>query len=320
MAYLRGVREVPEDFGPSVVTIGKFDGVHIGHRAVIARLRAEADARDLPAVALTFDRNPLALLAPDRAPVSLVSPEQRAELLRDAGVDTVVELPFDRDFAAQTPGAFVEQILVGLLGAAVVLVGSDFRFGHRGSGTLPLLRVFAAERGFEVVEVGDVAAGLGAEGGRRVSSSLIRELLDEGRVREATVLLARAPTVRGTVVRGFQRGRQLGYPTANLSRDHEGYLPGDGVYASRASIDGGAAMDAATSIGNNPTFEGVPDRTLEAHVLDRDLDLYDRTMEVAFVDHIRPMRRFEDMGALTTQMRSDESAIRRILGDPSSVR
>lgn len=315
MAYYRGTGEVPDRFGPSVVTIGKFDGVHIGHRAVVSRVRDEADARGLPAVALTFDRHPLSLLAPDRAPAALVSTTQRAELLQDAGVDVVVELPFDRDFAARTPLAFVEGVLVQLLNATAVLVGADFRFGHRGQGTVPLLRRLGAEFGFEVLEVGDVVSEGPQE--RRVSSSLIRELLDAGRVREAAALLGRAPTVRGTVVRGFQRGRELGYPTANLSRDHEGYLPRDGVYATRVAIDGETPMGAATSIGDNPTFEGVPARTLEAHVLDRELDLYDRTIEVAFVDYIRPMRKFDDMDALVARMREDESAIRETLRSPA---
>lgn len=309
MAYYRGAAEVPRGIGPSVVTVGKFDGVHLGHRAVVDRLRAEADARGLSAVALTFDRNPLALLAPERAPASLVSPAQRAELLLGAGVDAVVELPFDRAFSSQSPDEFVDRVLVELLRARAVLAGADFRFGHRGAGTVPVLRELGGPRGIEVIEIGDVAA----EGGRRLSSSLLRDLLDEGRVREVSSLLGREPSVRGKVVHGFHRGRDLGYPTANLSPDHGGYLPSDGVYATLVAVDGGEPVPAATSIGNNPTFDGVPARTLEAHLLDRDLDLYDRTIEVFFRERIRPMRRFDDEHSLVAQMREDERRIRAIV-------
>lgn len=306
----RGPGDPHADLGATAVTIGKFDGVHRGHRALVERLRREADARGLTAVAVTFDRHPVALFAPEKAPVPLLGAEHRAELLREAGADAVVELPFDRAFAAQTPEAFARDVLAGALNARMVLVGSDFRFGHRGSGDVDTLRRLADEHGFEVVVVDDVDA----DGGRRVSSSWIRELLDAGRVEEAAELLGRLPSVRGRVVHGLQRGRDLGYPTANLSREIEGYLPADGVYATRNSIDGGAPIPAATSIGLNPTFGDLSERQLESHLIDTRLDLYDRGMEVFFVGYVRPMRKFADAGALAEQMRSDERRIREILG------
>lgn len=306
----RGPGEVPEGLGPTAVTIGKFDGVHRGHRALVERLRREADARGLAAVAVTFDRHPAALFAPEKAPIPLLGAEHRARLLRDAGADAVVELPFDRAFAAQTPEAFARDVLAGALNARMVLVGSDFRFGVRGSGDVDTLRRLADGHGFEVVVVDDVDG----DGGRRVSSSWIRELLDAGRVEEAAELLGRPPSVRGRVVHGLQRGRDLGYPTANLSREIDGYLPADGVYATRNSIDGGAPIPAATSIGVNPTFGDLVERQLESHLIDTRIDLYEHGMEVFFVGYVRPMRKFADAAALAEQMRSDEREIRGRLG------
>lgn len=308
-AWYRSAGEVP-DLGGTAVTVGKFDGVHRGHRALIERLRSEAAARGLAAVALTFDRNPIALFAPEKAPQPLLATAQRAELLLDAGADAVVELPFDRDFAAQTPEAFVETVLVGLLHARLMIVGSDFRFGVRGSGDVAALRRLGVEHGFDVLVVDDIDA----EDGRRVSSSWIRELLDQGRVQDAAELLGRLPSVRGRVAAGHQRGRELGYPTANLSHDIEGYLPADGVYATRNTVDGGEPIGAATSIGLNPTFGDITERVLESHLIDQRVDLYERGMEVFFVAYIRPMVKFPDADALAAQMRADEQDIRAALG------
>ena len=311
MQVFRSAAEVPGGFGPTAVTIGKFDGVHKGHRAVIARLRAEADARGLDSVIVTFDRHPLALLNPAACPASLVSNAQKVELLESAGVDATLMLTFDADLRDLPADEFVSTILVGALNAAVVLVGSDFRFGAKGSGDVALLTELGRERGFEVIVIDDVRP----KDERRVSSSWIRELLTEGRVAEAGELLGSVPTIRAVVVHGEERGRLLGYPTANLSHDVEGFVPADGVYAAWLTADG-TRYPAAVSIGNNPTFEGVPDKTVEAHVIDQRLDLYDTDVEVSFVEYIRGMEKFSGMDALGQQMRLDEDRIRVILGVP----
>ncbi len=302
---------VPADFGPSAVTVGKFDGVHSGHRAVISRLCEVAGERGLVPTVVTFDRNPLSLLRPEACPDPLVSNNQKVELLADAGVGATLMVTFDRDFSALTPEEFVQRILVDSLHAHVLLVGSDFRFGARGAGTVELLRTLATAAGFEVVEIDDVAP----EGDRRVSSTWIRELLTTGDVRTASELLGALPSIRSTVVHGEQRGRTLGFPTANLSPDIEGFIPVDGVYAAWLVIDG-ERYGAAVSIGNNPTFEGVPEKQVEAHAFDQNFDLYGRSVEVQFVEYIRGMRKFSGADELAAQMARDADQIRAIVGLP----
>lgn len=301
--------DVPAGFGPSAVTIGKFDGVHAGHRAVIGQLRAVAAERGLVPTVVTFDRHPLSLLRPELCPVALVSPTQKLELLAGAGVEATLTLTFDKAFSEITPEQFIQSVLVDALNAAVVLVGSDFRFGAKGAGDVALLQRVGESAGFEVIVIDDVAPG----GVRRASSTWVRELLAEGRVDEAADLLGTLPTIRSIVVHGEQRGRLLGYPTANLSPDVEGYIPADGVYAAWLTVDG-ERYPAAVSIGNNPTFEGVPEKQVEAHAIDQKLDLYDRQVEVSFVKYIRGMRKFSGMEALADQMGADEQQIRAILG------
>ncbi len=301
--------DVPAGFGPSAVTIGKFDGVHAGHRAVIGQLRAVAAERGLVPTVVTFDRHPLSLLRPELCPVALVSPTQKLELLAGAGVEATLTLTFDKAFSEITPEQFIQSVLVNALNAAVVLVGSDFRFGAKGAGDVALLQRVGESAGFEVIVIDDVAPG----GVRRASSTWVRELLAEGRVDEAADLLGTLPTIRSIVVHGEQRGRLLGYPTANLSPDVEGYIPADGVYAAWLTVDG-ERYPAAVSIGNNPTFEGVPEKQVEAHAIDQKLDLYDRQVEVSFVKYIRGMRKFSGMEALADQMGADEQQIRAILG------
>jgi riboflavin kinase/FMN adenylyltransferase len=311
MEFWTDPSDVPADFGASAVTVGKFDGVHYGHRAVISRLGEVAGERGLVPTVVTFDRNPLSLLRPEVCPDPLVSNAQKVELLADAGVGATLMVTFDRDFSALAPEEFVQRILVDALHARVLLVGADFRFGARGAGTVDLLRTLAAEAGFEVVEIGDVAP----YGDRRVSSTWIRELLTAGDVRAASELLGALPSIRSTVVHGEQRGRTLGFPTANLSPEVEGFIPADGVYAAWLVIDG-ERFGAAVSIGNNPTFEGVPEKQVEAHAFDQNFDLYGRTVEVQFVDYIRGMRKFSGADELAAQMARDAHNIREILGLP----
>ncbi len=311
MELFTALEQVPRDFGPSAVTIGKFDGVHIGHRRVLAALRGIAEQRSLVSTVVTFDRHPLALLRPEACPPPLSSQAQKRELLESTGIDAVLVLEFSRAFSELTPERFVDSVLVDVLHAAVVFVGRDFRFGNRNAGDVALLTRLGESRGFEVVSIDEVLA----DDRRPVSSTLIRDLLARGDVRDAGELLGRAPSVRAEVVHGERRGRALGYPTANLSPDHEGLIPADGVYAARLTVDG-RSMPAAVSIGNNPTFEGVPDKRVEAHVLDEDLDLYGRVVQVDFVEYVRPMVKFDGIEALVEQMSRDEQRVREILNVP----
>lgn len=311
MLTFTSVAAIPAGFGPSAVTIGKFDGVHAGHRAVLRQLLAVADQRGLTPGVVTFDRNPLRLLAPEKSSEPLVSTAQKLELLAGVGVEATLVLEFTRALSELTPAEFVETILVAGLRAKAVLVGSDFTFGSRGAGDVALLREFGETADFEVVVVQDVIT----DGQRRVSSTWIRELLAEGRVVEAAELLGGLPSIRSVVVHGEQRGRTLGYPTANLSPQIEGYIPADGVYAAWLTV-GGARYPAAVSVGNNPTFEGVPDKQVEAHIIDQTLDLYGRTAQLSFVEFIRGMRKFSGADSLAEQMGKDELRIRDILAVP----
>lgn len=308
-----GLTDLPLDARPAVVTIGKFDGVHRGHRAVISTLRRRAAAQpgDARAVVVTFDRHPAQVLAPDRAPSPLLSVTQKTEALIEAGVDLVVVLPFTTELAGLTPEQFVQRVLVSALGSVEVLVGTDFRFGARGAGTVATLRMLGEQHGFTVGLVDDVCE----VDGQRVSSTSIREALGAGRLDEAAAALGRAPRIRSLVVPGHQRGRELGYPTANLAHDAEGLIPADGVYACWLRV-GGDRFGAAVSVGNNPTFGDVREKTVEAHAIDVSIDLYGRTVELEFVAYIRGMQKFPTADALAKQMGHDEIAIRRVLGLP----
>ncbi|MET0716093.1 MAG: bifunctional riboflavin kinase/FAD synthetase [Mycetocola sp.] len=308
MITFNALSEIPDDFGPSAVTIGKFDGVHAGHRAVIKRLRDAAAVDHLRSVVVTFDRHPLALLSPEKCPDALVGSDQKLDLLAETGVDATLLLTFDRDLSLVSPEDFVTSILVETLSARRVLVGHDFRFGHRGAGNVPLLIELGEKYGFRVEVIADVAP----KDSRRVSSTWIRELLSEGRVSDAAVLLGHAPSVRGVVVHGAKRGRELGYPTANLSPDSHGLIPADGVYAGWLKV-GDNRYPAAISVGNNPTFDGVAQKQVEAYVLDEDIDLYDQTVEVQFVERIRGMVAFTGIEPLIVQMGDDVERVRQLL-------
>lgn len=292
---------------PSAVTIGKFDGVHIGHRAIIERVKRLAAQRGLEPVVVTFDRHPQQLLDPEHAPRLLLSPQQQREALAALGIAHVVTIPFDRDTASMDPESFVRDALLDGLGARLIVAGSDFRFGRGGRGDDALLARVAAERGVEVIVIDDVCA----DDGRRISSTGIRQELEAGDVAGVRVDLGRAPQVRGTVVHGHSRGRDLGFPTANLGPDIEGFVPADGVYAAWATVDAGR-FPAAVSIGSNPTFDGTV-TTVEAFLLDVDLDLYDRPMTLELIERVRPMVRFDSLDALVAQMHDDVARVRELL-------
>lgn len=305
--------DVPGDLGRSVVTLGNFDGVHRGHRAVLARVVERATSHDALSVAVTFAPHPLVVLYPDRAPNMITSLAQRLELLADTGLDAVLVLEFTLDFAQLTPEEFVRSVFVDALHAAAVVVGRDTRFGVRNSGNLETLLGLGAKLGFEVLALDDLGEG------SRWSSSMLRGMLDVGDVAGATAVLGRPHKVSGTVVHGDHRGRELGYPTANLSSVVEGVVPADGVYAgwlTRIDVPLTApdrVLPAAISIGTNPTFEGTQ-RRVEAYVLDRtDLELYGERVTYEFVERLRPTLRFDGIEPLIAQMESDVGQCREIL-------
>ena len=306
--------ETPDELAPCVVTLGNFDGVHRGHRAVLSRLVEIGRDRGLPTVAVTFEPHPLAVLYPDRAPELITPGSIRDDLLADAGLDGLLVLEFTREFAQQSPGEFVEQTFVDGLHAEVVVVGKDTRFGHKNSGDVDTLRELGEEHGFEVVALEDVGDG------ERWSSTSVRNALTEGDVAVAARVLGRPHRVVGTVVHGHHRGRELGYPTANLSPDSDGLVPAEGVYAgwlTRLDLAAGEpdrTMPAAISIGTNPTFGTSDRRTVEAYVLDRvDRDLYGERVVVEFVEHIRPTLRFESIDELLVAMAKDVEQCRAVL-------
>ncbi|WP_282846907.1 bifunctional riboflavin kinase/FAD synthetase [Microbacterium oxydans] len=316
MIVFRSPEDVPSDFGPSAVAIGKFDGVHAGHRVVIERLEKAAAVTGSRAVAVTFDRNPLAVIRPDRCPENVVTVERKLELLGELGLDATLVLTFDEQLAARSAEDFVVDILVGALQVSTVLVGQDFRFGNRGAGTPELLREMGPLYGFSVEVVDDVYL---AGSDRRVSSSWIRELLMEGDVASAATVLGRYPDVRGEVVHGLKRGRELGFPTANLSTIVDAFVPADGVYAGwLVDHDTGIRHPSAISVGTNPTFDDVLVRQVEAHVLgETGLDLYGHDVTVEFVDRLRGMVAFEGIDKLMAQMGADVTDAARALGLPA---
>ncbi|MGD9959773.1 bifunctional riboflavin kinase/FAD synthetase [Nocardioides sp.] len=311
MQTWRSLGEIPADLGRTVVTIGNFDGVHLGHRTVIRR--AVEETAKLAAdrlVAVTFDPHPMAVLRPEHAPTSLTSIETRVALLADVGVDAVLVLPFDLDVASWTPEEFIERILVDALHASAVVVGANFRFGHRAAGDVRTLA--------EVGETHDfVAVGVALDGGPQVwSSTYVRTCLATGDVAGAAEALGRPFSVRGIVVRGDQRGRELGYPTANVPTNAMAAAPSDGVYAGwLRRCDSGETFPAAISVGTNPTFDGERERRVESYVLDRtDLELYGVEVEVSFVERLRGMVKFESIDDLITTMGDDVERARALLG------
>ena len=299
---------LPNDGLDSVITIGKFDGVHIGHREVVSQLRARANGRRV--VVVTFDRHPLELFDPARAPLPILSVAQKVEALLDAGADRVVVLPFTTAFAAMSPDAFIDDIVVAGLSASLVLVGSDFRFGAKGAGNIETRIERGATDGFEVVTLDHVCV----DGETKVSSSTIRESLRAGDVETATELLGRPHRVRGLVVHGHQRGRVLGYPTVNLEENNEGMIPRPGVYAGILRVHGQDFL-AGISVGKNPTFTDVTRDQVEAHALDAEFDAYGSIAEVGFTHWIRDIEAFGSVDDLIAALHKDFADIRALIAD-----
>jgi riboflavin kinase/FMN adenylyltransferase len=309
----QGLDDVPDGWGPSVVTIGVFDGVHRGHQRIVGRATTAAAELGLPVVVVTFDPHPDEVVRPGAHPPHLGTARRRAELLAGLGVDAVCVLPFTREFSELGPDEFVHAVLVDRLHAVRVVVGEDFRFGYRAKGDVALLAELGEKYDFTAEGV-----PLLADDGVRISSSEIRERLAAGDVVAAARDLGRPHRVEGVVVRGQRRGRGLGFPTANLETPPYTAIPADGIYAGwLISLDpGGGEQErwpAAISVGTNPTF-GETERSVEAYALDRDdLDLYGTHVAVDFVARLRGQVRFGSAGELVTQMHRDADAARTLL-------
>lgn len=309
MRIWRDVTEVPADVGRTVVTIGNFDGVHRGHQRVVRRAREVA--REVGAgrvVVVTFDPHPFAVLRPEHAPLTLSTVPARLAMLKEAGVDDALVIPFSRAIAAWSPEEFIDRVVVGALHASAVVVGANFRFGHKAAGDVALLAREGEVRDF-------VVEGVALDGGPQVwSSTYIRSCLVAGDVEGAAEALGRPFAVRGVVTEGDKRGRELGYPTANVPVGGIA-APADGVYAGwLRRLDSDETYPAAISVGTNPTFAGERERRVEAYALDHDdLALYGVEVEVAFVARLRGMVRFDDVESLVAQMDDDAARAAELL-------
>jgi riboflavin kinase / FMN adenylyltransferase len=313
MQRWHGLDDVPAEWGRSVVTIGEFDGVHRGHQRIISRAMTDAAELRLPVVVVTFDPHPDEVVRPGSHPPLLCTASRRSQLLSGLGVDAVCVLPFTLEFSRLGPDEFVRTVLVERLRAARVVVGANFRFGHKAAGDVALLAELGEKYDFTAEGV-----PLLAENGVTISSTSIRAMLAAGDVARAAHDLGRPHRVEGVVVRGQQRGRSLGFPTANLETQPHTAIPADGVYAGWLGTLDSAGMEserwpAAISVGTNPTFDGRH-RTVEAYALDRDdLDLYGTRVAVDFVARLRATLKFASVDELVAQMHVDVDDVRHLL-------
>ncbi|CAN3983039.1 bifunctional riboflavin kinase/FAD synthetase [Kitasatospora purpeofusca] len=310
MQRWRGLEEIPADWGRSVVTIGSFDGVHRGHQLIINRVVERARERGVRSVVVTFDPHPSEVVRPGTHPPLLAPQPRRAELIEALGVDAVLVLPFTTEFSKESPEEFFRQVLVDALHACLVVEGPNFRFGHRAAGNVELLAELgrAADCGVEVVDL-QVRGTVGD--GEPFSSTLTRRLVASGDVAGAAEVLGRPHRVEGEVVRGAQRGREMGYPTANVDTVPHSAVPADGVYAGWLTADG-ERMPAAISVGTNPTFDNTA-RTVEAYAIDRvGLDLYGLHVAVEFLVYLRGMEKFDSIEALLDRMADDVKRAREL--------
>ncbi|MGP3986265.1 bifunctional riboflavin kinase/FAD synthetase [Streptomyces sp. 3N207] len=309
MQRWRGLEDIPEGWGRSVVTIGSYDGVHRGHQLIIGRTVERARELGVPAVVVTFDPHPSEVVRPGSHPPLLAPHHRRAELMGELGVDAVLVLPFTAEFSKLSPADFVVKVLVDKLHARSVVEGPNFRFGHKAVGTVESLAELGETYDYDVIVV-DLFER--TESGDAFSSTMARRLVAEGDVRGASEVLGRPHRVEGIVVRGAQRGRDLGFPTANVDTLPHTAVPADGVYAGLLTV-AGEAMPAALSVGTNPQFDGT-ERTVEAHVIDRvDLDLYGLHVAVDFVEYIRGQEKFDTLDALKARMAQDVEETRRLV-------
>jgi riboflavin kinase / FMN adenylyltransferase len=303
----RGLDAVPTGWGRSVVTVGVFDGVHRGHQQLISHAVRSGQQRSLPAVVVTFDPHPAELVRPGSHPARLTSLRRRADLVAELGVDAFFVLPFTPELSRMPPAEFVHEVLVDRLHAADVVVGRNFRFGHRAAGDVELLTQLGQRFGFGVEGL-----DLIRDDGVTFSSTYIRACIDAGDVAAADAALGRPHRVEGVVVHGDRRGRELGFPTANIATAPHTALPADGVYAGRFVLGGTRLLPAAISVGTNPTFSGRM-RTVEAFVLDVDEDFYGHEVGVDFVARLRGQERYDDLDALVAAIHGDVAATRAAL-------
>ena len=310
MQRWRGLDAVPSGWGRSVVTVGVFDGVHRGHQQLIGAAVAAGRERGLPTVLITFDPHPAEVVRPGSHPARLTSLPRRADLVAVLGVDAFLVLPFTAELARMTPAEFAHEVLVERLHAAAVLVGRNFTFGHRAAGNVAILTEFGGRFGFTVEGV-----ELTTDNARdhiTFSSTYVRACIDAGDVEAAAAALGRPHRVEGVVVHGYRRGRELGFPTANIASPPYTALPADGVYAGRFVI-AGRHLPAAVSVGSNPTFSGTV-RTVEAYVLDVYEDFYGHEVGVDLIARLRGQERYDDLGALVAAIENDVARTRVVLG------
>jgi riboflavin kinase/FMN adenylyltransferase len=315
MQIHRGYWSLPKTALHGVVTIGNFDGVHRGHRALIGVARRRVQELGAPLGVVTFEPHPREVLAPDKAPPRLTPLRVKARILADLGVGRLFALAFNEHLMTKSPEAFVHDVLAGGLGIRHAVVGYDFRFGHRRAGDADTLARLGEEYGFGVTRVEPVAWR-----GEVCSSSRVRAAVGKGEVALARDLLGHPFMVEGRVVVGDRRGRELGYPTANLQSGRRGLWPADGIYAVRAAwpgADGPAWHDAIASLGVRPTFQGR-DRRLEVHLFDHTVDLYGHRLCCAFIERLRPEARFTSIEELRVQMAEDCAAARAALAAAAS--
>jgi riboflavin kinase / FMN adenylyltransferase len=299
---------LPTHHADTAVAIGKFDAVHLGHQQLLHELVETAEEAGLSAAVVTFDRHPNIVLNPSQVPLEIIGPSQKRQLLENLGVDVLSILEFSSELASLTPEEFVQKHLVPLR-ARIVMVGTGFRFGSGGSGDFQTLRELGLKHGFQARQVQNVEVN-----GQKISTSVIRQLLASGKVEAANLLLGRNHSTRGVVEHGRKLGRKLGFPTANLSRSSEGYLPADGVYAGYLLADG-VRYQAAHSVGTNDSIEAVP-RLLESHVIGRDdLDLYDKVVICEYVAQVRGWAKYESVEVLKTQIASDIARAKELLAE-----
>jgi len=297
---------VPDNLRGSVVALGNFDGFHLGHQAVVNRAIQRAFHERRPAIVATFDPHPVKYFKPDIPPFRLTTLDQREELFAHAGADAMLVFEFNAALAATDAEAFVAEVLAGRIGAAGVITGDDFSFGKGRTGDPALLKTLGAEHGVIAEAVPQVLLD-----GERISSGRIREALVAGDTGTATHMLSRPYTIAGTVQRGDARGRELGYPTANLDLgDYQ--RPKYGIYAVRVTLDDGSERDGVASLGIRPTFE-PPQELLEAYIFDFNGDLYGQSLEVALHACIREEKKFDSVDALVAQMKDDEAQAKRLL-------
>jgi riboflavin kinase / FMN adenylyltransferase len=314
----RGLEATPADLGRTVVTVGMYDGVHRGHQKLIGAAVSRARSMRRPCLLLTFDPHPAEVVRPGSHPAILTSLDRKAELVAELGVDAMCVLPFTEEFSRLSPETFTHSVLVEQLHAAQVVVGENFTYGHKAAGTVETLRAEGRRFGFAVE--GIALAEEASDGGEvTISSTYVRACVAAGDMASAARALGRPHRVDGIVVRGDRRGREMGYPTANVESQPFTAIPADGVYAGRLVTRdprSGASLQrfpAAISVGSNPTFQGSR-RTVEAYVLDYDGDLYGEHVGVEFAERLRPMAAFPDVGALLEAMAKDVSDTRQILG------